>query len=289
MIPRRVIEEIGLALPVFIKWDDAEYGLRARKAGYPTVSMPGVAAWHIPWMDKNDAVDWQAYYHLRNRLVCALLHSPFAHGGGVISESLERQLQSLLSMQYSTAELRLLAVSDILSGPGHMHREIGTKMGALRELRTGFTDAQHKPDIEEFPPARGKAPAMDRDLDPPASKVDLLKRAASATTRQLRPVRKGARQRPQAAVPSQDAHWWVLTKMDSVLVSAADGTSAAWYQRDPKRFRSLALRSVILHRRLRRRWGKLAAEYRAAAPDFTSPQRWRETFETSRPGPPGGA
>jgi hypothetical protein len=34
----------------------------------------------------------------------------------------------------------------------------------------------------------------------------------------------------------------------------------------------------MLHRRLRRRWARLAQEYRAAAPDFTSPQRWRETF-----------
>ena len=72
----RIVREIGLAIPVFIKWDDAEYALRARAAGYPTVSMPGVAAWHVPWLDKNDAQDWQAYYHLRNRVVTALLHSP---------------------------------------------------------------------------------------------------------------------------------------------------------------------------------------------------------------------
>ena len=38
---RRPLEEIGLSLPLFIKWDDAEFGLRAREAGYPTVSMPG--------------------------------------------------------------------------------------------------------------------------------------------------------------------------------------------------------------------------------------------------------
>ena len=32
LIPRVVIEEIGLSLPLFIKWDDAEYGLRAKAA-----------------------------------------------------------------------------------------------------------------------------------------------------------------------------------------------------------------------------------------------------------------
>ena len=109
LIPVQLIKELGLAIPVFIKWDDAEYGVRARDRGYPTVSLPGVACWQAPWTDKNDALDWNAYYHLRNRLVAALLHSKEPHGGQLIPESLERQLQALLSMQYSTVALRALA------------------------------------------------------------------------------------------------------------------------------------------------------------------------------------
>ena len=74
MIPRRVAEELGQPLPLFIKWDDADYGLRAGEHGYPTVTMPGTAIWHMAWSDKDDAIDWQAYFHLRNRLVVAALH-----------------------------------------------------------------------------------------------------------------------------------------------------------------------------------------------------------------------
>jgi galactofuranosylgalactofuranosylrhamnosyl-N-acetylglucosaminyl-diphospho-decaprenol beta-1,5/1,6-galactofuranosyltransferase len=288
LIPAQIIAELGLALPVFIKWDDAEYGVRARDRGYPTVSLPGVAAWQAPWADKNDALDWQAYYHLRNRLVTALLHSPEDRGGSLLSESLERQLQNLLSMQYSTAALRLLAIEDVLTGPAHLHRDIGTKLNQLRELRARFTDAQDAADIESFPPARRRAPEAVKASTTPTNKLNLLTKAAAGTARQLKPPRKGARQRPQLALPYQDASWWVLVKLDSALVSAADGTSAAWYQRDPKLFRSLGWRSVILHARLRRRWPSLAADYRAAAADFTSPARWRETFEASR-GEPGGS
>ena len=98
---------------------------------------------------------------------------------------------------------------------------------------------------------------------------------------QFRRPRQGAEDRPQIALPDQDAAWWVLTKLDSALVSTADDTTASWYQRDPQLFRSLGLRSVILHRRLRRQWAKLAAEYRAAAPGFTGPEQWRETFAAS--------
>ncbi len=71
LVPRQVLEEIGLSLPLFIKWDDSEFGLRAKRAGYPTVTFPGAAVWHVPWTDKNDALDWQAYFHHRNRFVAA--------------------------------------------------------------------------------------------------------------------------------------------------------------------------------------------------------------------------
>ena len=83
-----LVREIGLSLPIFIKWDDAEFGLRANEAGYPTVSLPGAAVWHVPWTDKDDTIDWQAYYHARNRMLAALLHSPYPRGGRLIPESL---------------------------------------------------------------------------------------------------------------------------------------------------------------------------------------------------------
>jgi galactofuranosylgalactofuranosylrhamnosyl-N-acetylglucosaminyl-diphospho-decaprenol beta-1,5/1,6-galactofuranosyltransferase len=90
------------------------------------------------------------------------------------------------------------------------------------------------------------------------------------------------------ALPYQDASWFVMAELDSVLVSTADGTSAAWYKRDPRLFRSIGWRSVIMHRRLKRRWPRLAAEYRAAAAEFTSSESWRKTFAASL-ADPGGA
>ena len=272
LIPTTVIREIGLSMPVFIKWDDAEYGVRARDRGFPTVSLPGVAAWQVPWDDKDDARNWQAYYHLRNRLVSALLHSPAPKGGAVISESLERQLQSLLSMQYSTVALRLLAVEDVLTGPGHMHREIGTKLAQLREVRAPYTDAKAAADLESFPPPRRKAPDELKQSTTPTNKLNLMTKAAAGTVRQFRRTPERARKRPQMALPYQDAGWWVLANLDSVLVSAAEGTSAAWYQRDPKLFRSLGWRSLVAHRRLRRNWARLAKEYRAPRPTSTHPR-----------------
>jgi galactofuranosylgalactofuranosylrhamnosyl-N-acetylglucosaminyl-diphospho-decaprenol beta-1,5/1,6-galactofuranosyltransferase len=288
LIPVKVIEEIGLALPAFIKWEDAEYGVRARNRGVPTVSLPGVGSWQVPWDDKDDARDWQAYYHLRNRIVSALMHSPQPKGGALISESLERQLQSLLSMQYSTVAIRLLAIEDVLTGPEHMHREIGSKLAQIRELRAQYPDAESAADLDAFPPPRRKPPEAVKSSTTPTNKVNLMTKAGSGTVRQFRRPRDGAMKRPQLALPYQDASWWVLAKLDSALVSNAEGTRASWYKRDPRLFRSVGRRSLVLHRRLRRQWPKLAAQYRAAAADFNSPERWRETFAASLNPPPDG-
>ncbi len=281
LIPASVIAELGLIAPMFIKWDDAEYGVRARDHGVPTVSLPGVGCWQVPWDDKDDSRDWQAYYHLRNRFVSALLHSPHKGGGALISESRERQLQSLISMHYSTAALQQLAISDVLAGPGHLHRELPTKLAELRTLRSQYADAQFEADLDSFPAPRRRAPDSVRHNTTPTNKVNLLTKAARGTLRQFRSPRPWAAQRPQMALPYQDASWWVLAKLDSALVSSAEGTGAAWLRRDRRQFRTLGLRSLVLHRRLRKRWSQLAAEYRAAAADFNSPERWRQTFADS--------
>jgi galactofuranosylgalactofuranosylrhamnosyl-N-acetylglucosaminyl-diphospho-decaprenol beta-1,5/1,6-galactofuranosyltransferase len=283
LIPTAVVKDLGLSLPVFIKWDDAEYGLRAQAAGVPVVSMPGVAVWHVPWQDKNDALDWQAYYHLRNRLVAALLHSPYPRGGSVVSENFEYQVRHLLSMQYSTATLRLMAIQDVLSGPKHLHDELLTTMGKLRDVRKQFADSQTQQDLESFPPVRRlKPPKRGKEPTSPTNKVGLLVKAALGAIRQVRPVAELARRHPQMVVPSQDAEWWVLSNVDGALVSTADGTSTSWYQRDPEQFRVLMQQSVALHSRLAREWPRLRQLYIDQMDSFVSPERWRETFIASK-------
>jgi galactofuranosylgalactofuranosylrhamnosyl-N-acetylglucosaminyl-diphospho-decaprenol beta-1,5/1,6-galactofuranosyltransferase len=245
------------------------------------VSLPGVGCWQVPWDDKDDSRDWQAYFHVRNRLVSALLHSPHKGGGAVISESRERLLQALLSMHYSTATLQLLAIEDVLTGPDHLHGQIASKIGVIRQLRAQFPDAQYAADLEAFPAPRRAAPDSLKYNTTPTNKINLMTKAARGTLRQFRAPKPGAARRPQLGLPYQDASWWVLAKLDSALVSSAEGTTATWLRRDRRQFRHLAWRGLRLHRRLARHWSDLAAAYRAAAPDFNSPERWRQTFAAS--------
>jgi galactofuranosylgalactofuranosylrhamnosyl-N-acetylglucosaminyl-diphospho-decaprenol beta-1,5/1,6-galactofuranosyltransferase len=283
LIPRVVMEEIGLGLPLFIKWDDAEYGLRAQAAGYPTVSMPGVAVWHVPWTDKNDALDWQAYYHQRNRTVAALLHSPYDYGGRIVRESFIHQVKHLLAMQYSTAELRLQALEDILSGPGHLHAQIVTKLPQVREMRTEHSDAQTKPHADAFPrPRLLKPPKRGHDPADPQGKLAQLKTATLGSIRQLLPVRDLAKRHPEARIAARDARWWRLVGLDSAIVSTTDGTAASWYRREPKEFQRLLRRTIRIHEQFALEWPRLSKEYRGSLPELTSMHMWESTFDAAR-------
>lgn len=284
MIPTSVIREIGLPLPLFIKWDDSEYGLRARAAGFRTVSLPGAALWHISWIDKDDLVGWQAYFHNRNRLITALLHSPHPKGGNVLRESFQEDVKHLVSLQYFTAHNRLAARDDLLAGPGHLHPSLHTKLARINELRGSYSDAQMREDVDEFPaPALGAGLTPMTDSSMPAKK-DMVKWGLSTVLRQLlKQPNREALERPQAYLAHLDNRWFRIAHYDSVVVSNAEGTAASWYQRDPRKLRVMLRRAALQHARLYRNWNTLAEDYRSALPELVSMESWRRTFEKGTP------
>jgi galactofuranosylgalactofuranosylrhamnosyl-N-acetylglucosaminyl-diphospho-decaprenol beta-1,5/1,6-galactofuranosyltransferase len=279
LIPLQTLEEVGLSLPLFIKWDDSEYGLRASAAGYPTVTFPGAAVWHIPWSDKNDALDWQAYFHHRNRVIAALLHSPYPRGGGLIQESFNHTVKHLVSMQYSTVELRHLALEDVFAGPERLHEELGTKLADVNAFRKQWPDAQLATDRDAFPQIRRtKPPKRGKDDTEIPSRRTLAITAVTSTIRQWLPSRALAGEFPETEIPAMDAKWYHLASYDSAVVSMPDGNSAAFYHRDPDHFKDLLQRTIEIHRRLYREWPRLSAQYRESLADITSPKVWEQTF-----------
>jgi galactofuranosylgalactofuranosylrhamnosyl-N-acetylglucosaminyl-diphospho-decaprenol beta-1,5/1,6-galactofuranosyltransferase len=83
---------------------------------------------------------------------------------------------------------------------------------------------------------------------------------------------------PEAELTAMDAKWYRLATYDSAIVSMNDGASAALYRRDPERYRDLLRKTIAIHTQFHREWPRLAAEYRAALADITSPEAWEETF-----------
>jgi galactofuranosylgalactofuranosylrhamnosyl-N-acetylglucosaminyl-diphospho-decaprenol beta-1,5/1,6-galactofuranosyltransferase len=278
LIPRTVAENIGLPLPLFIKWDDVEYGLRARAAGYPTATVPGVGIWHMSFADKDDATDWQAYFHLRNRLVGAALHNSDARPTALLADSFKHALRHALAMEYSTLALQEMAIRDFLAGPEALFDKLPTALGEVRARCADFTDGQVV-DSQDVPLPAGGRLALQRMLKPPTNPViigaTLLKRLAH----QMRPVDTRAQHRPQLALSRQDARWFVLAALDGVTVSTADGRGVTYRKRDPQAFRSMLARSVALHRKLAAEFPALRKRYRAAAPQLTDRTGWKRVFD----------
>ncbi|HKS51502.1 MAG TPA: glycosyltransferase [Pseudonocardiaceae bacterium] len=278
LIPRTVAENVGLPLPLFIKWDDVEYGLRARAAGYPTATVPGVGIWHMSFADKDDATDWQAYFHLRNRLVGAALHGPDARPTALLADSFKHALKHALAMEYSTLALQEMAIRDFLAGPQALFDKLPTALGEVRARCADFTDGQVV-DSQELPLPAGGRLALQRMLKPPTNPITISATLLKRLAHQLRAVDARAQHRPQLALSRQDARWFVLSALDGVTVSTADGRGVTYRKRDPQAFRAMLARSVALHRQLAAEFPALRKRYRAAAPQLTDRTGWKRVFD----------
>lgn len=281
MIPVQVLREVGLSLPVFIKWDDSEYSLRAAEHGYPTITLPGAAVWHVSWVDKDDSQDWQAFYHARNRLVAALLHSPFPRGGRLTRDNLAIDMKHLLSMQYFAAAARFEAYKSVLAGPEALFPELPTRLKEVRQLATHFSDGVPLKNRDAVPAVvqaeRPKRVTHRRNNPPRGEVLRWLMRTvarhylAPASAKDMRP--------PQVHLAYSDARWWVVPTYDSVLVSNAEGSAVLWHRRDRQLFRRGMWRSLRYRAQLRSRWTALSAQYRGALRELTSVESWKRTFD----------
>jgi galactofuranosylgalactofuranosylrhamnosyl-N-acetylglucosaminyl-diphospho-decaprenol beta-1,5/1,6-galactofuranosyltransferase len=278
LIPRIVAERIGLPLPLFIKWDDVEYGLRARDAGYPTVTLPGVGIWHMSFADKDDATDWQAYFHLRNRLVGAALYGAQARPMAMFADSLKHALKHALAMEYSTLALQEMAIRDFMAGPQALFVKLPTALREVRARCAEFSDGQVM-DSQDLPLPTGGRLELQRMLKAPTNPVTIGVTLLKRLVHQLRPVDTRAQQRPQLALTRKDARWFVLSGLDGVTVSTADGRGVTYRKRNPQMFRSMLARSLALHRDLAREFPRLRKRYRDAAPHLTDRASWKRVFD----------
>ena len=233
LVPVAVLREVGLALPLFLKWDDVELALRAGAAGFPTVALPGASVWHEPWTGKADTLDWQAYFHQRNRVVAALLHSPTRRGLRMLAESLEHTLVPLVAMRYAVVALRLRALEDVLAGPQDLHASLGTRLAEVRALRASYVDGRPVAD----PPAGRPLPAA----APPRGRRRALAPAGGGGRAHQRPHRRPGP--PAHAAGPADARLWRLARVDSAWITTVAGTTAE-HRRDARTARRCWLRTL---------------------------------------------
>lgn len=269
MIPVATIRHIGLPMPVFIKWDDAEYGLRAAEAGIVTVTLPGAAVWHRQWADKGDALGWQAYFLQRNRWVAALAHLRGGPPVALFLHSLALDVKQVICMQYSAAVLRGQALADVLHGPGALFPALAGKRAQMERLRRRYPDSR---------PVR-----LPREDGAPTSPVSRPGTRLGSAIRLLGVIRvqlfRGRAPAPGPAVriPLEEAKWWNLGVLDSAVVELSDGNGIVLRRRRRAAWRLLR-RTLRQHLRLWLAWRSLSRRYRTAVPELTSPAAWQAVF-----------
>ena len=271
MIPRQVAEELGQPLPLFIKWDDADYGLRAGEHGYPTVTLPGAAIWHMAWSDKDDAIDWQAYFHLRNRLVVAALHWD-GKVTGLLASHLKATIKHLLCLEYSTVAIQNKAMDDFLAGPDNLFSILESSLPEVRRMREEYPDAVVLPSATALPTPSDKR--WRKKINIPTNPLSIGFRLARGVAHQLKAHDPEHHRRPQINVATQDARWFSLSRVDGVTVTTADGRGVVYRQRDRAKMAELLRESLKRQVKLGRKFNRMRKVYREALPVLSSKQKW---------------
>ena len=275
LIPTAIMKEIGLSLPVFIKFDDTEYSIRALEHGYHTICLPGVAVWHQAWHDKDPSRTWEEYFFQRNRWICGLLHCTKPSLRFAI-EMLRSDLASGLKLAYSAMHLHHMGLQDILLGPQYIVDSMPQKLGEVRKARQAFSDTQPVSDEALI------SEVLREHVSPfTAHDAKALRKAQKrATIKALFAHEKHAKNpRPEVAIPAQDVSWPSFVGVNTAIVTAPDGTTLNLFQRDSKLFRKMLRADVFLTLKMLRKWKKLSREYRSY--DMASVESWEQIFQAA--------
>ncbi|PTR24239.1 galactofuranosylgalactofuranosylrhamnosyl-N-acetylglucosaminyl-diphospho-decaprenol beta-1,5/1,6-galactofuranosyltransferase [Rhodococcus sp. OK519] len=270
LIPAEVVSRIGLPIPMFFQWDDIEYGIRSRAAGFITVTLPNAGVWHADfhWKDRDD---WAKYFSVRNSLIVAALHSDF--DTKALSVTMGRELsQYIVSMQYGLAYTMLRGIEDFLTGPSVLEDGGQAVLGAIRKERGKFPETVKYP-TDAIPGIRSS------DLvtriagpEPDSDRMDLVlaKRAAMQWL--------GRTQHGIASIPAADSHWWHVSLFDHAVVTDASQSGVRIRRRDKDVAKEIGARMTKVLKQFREEGADTQRLFREAMPQLTSRENWARLY-----------
>ncbi|MBJ7466750.1 MAG: glycosyltransferase family 2 protein, partial [Mycolicibacterium sp.] len=233
--------------------------------------------------DKDDAIDWQAYFHLRNRLVVAALHWD-GKISGLIASHLKATLKHLLCLEYSTVAIQNKAMDDFLAGPDHIFSILESALPEVRKMRAQFPDAVVLESAAALPAPSDKR--WRKKVNIPTNPLSISVRLTRGVLHQLSAHNPEHHVRPQINVATQDARWFSLCKVDGVTVTTADGRGVVYRQRDRAKMFELLRESLSRQVQLGRKFNRMRKVYRNALPQLTSTESWEAVLEPAGSVPP---
>ena len=149
-VPMTVVREDNLPMPIFIRGDDVEYGLRNTKT---LILMNGICVWHEAFDNKYSS--YLYYYILRNQLIDNSLHYPNYSKEDLKKELWGKAAREIMCYRYENVKLLIRGVHDYLRGIDwllhtdgeKLHKNTldhGYKAKPLEELPTQFFYGKYK-------------------------------------------------------------------------------------------------------------------------------------------------
>lgn len=270
-IPMSVVREKGLPLPLFVRCDDVEYGVRAQGT-YMTMS--GICVWHEGFDDRfRPSVD--CYQYVRNFLVMNAMDG--CSSDAAFMQRIQRNMRFFLrTMYYDAVELFLDGIEDYMKGPEFLVHADGEQLmksngsrneklapvdqldSAIREalvLKPGYLSTEYETPL--FVKLWRTLP-YDRHLLPDA----LLRDKPVAMLYSL----------PGCLTPAAMATK-TLVAMDQ------RGKNACVRRMDKERYRAIKKRWHAVMRDYRQRGDEVRASYKAAMPYLTSREFWERYLD----------
>jgi galactofuranosylgalactofuranosylrhamnosyl-N-acetylglucosaminyl-diphospho-decaprenol beta-1,5/1,6-galactofuranosyltransferase len=269
--PLNVIDRTGLPLPVFIRGDDIEFGLRLKENGIQTVTLPGAAVWHEPFYTKVGG--WTGYYDLRNLLILAMLHGRagrLAPGLMIVQWVFGR----LVRFDYYSAWLFEQAACEFLAGPETV---VADAPGTRQRITAAAKRLQGRQSSrsEEVHPRARKYPA-------PRSTMGWAARISRFILRNLILPSPRAETLPRYSLPA-DANWWDIARHDVVVLDDPNQTHLEVRRRDRSSFLSIGAAALGHAVRLLLAYPDIRKRYRDAVPYWSDEQFWWNYLQVDQP------
>ena len=118
--PIDIVTSENLPLPIFIRGDDLEYGLRNMKH---LILMNGICVWHEPFENKYSS--FLEYYIIRNLLIDNALHYPEYNAKKLNHALFNHCIQEIMFYRYKNIDLYFQGINDFLKGPAWLMQQDG--------------------------------------------------------------------------------------------------------------------------------------------------------------------
>ena len=248
--------EVGLPLPLFIRGDDREFGLRLKAAGIPTIPLPGLRIWHTAQGVRADI--WPMFFDQRNKLIAhALYHE---RGRWALAAKMTYAgIRDILSARYELARTSISGLVAYLEGPKALHASPDATLQRARE------SAQ--------PVITTAAPANNTRMDGKVERGRLLRIVMQfiALNGLLFPAKKQAGL-PVAETSSFD---WLRTYRLSAYGLVTSKGDLRIYRRSRRAATGLLADLAVNVWRYITRFSQTRAAWRAAVPAMTDTAFWR--------------